>query len=240
MVKGDRGWYVYGLQCGLVVLGHAFVRDGVFGDVTEHVVREFQQDRGLFIDGEAGGHTQGEILRLIRSQIESTLPHLPRGYLRGSNDLESGNKISVVNWAVAGGVDCGAVQRRVYGPPFSLDALRNAFDPHMAELYAGQVFIGRRNNFLKFAWSKDDDERAGRCAILAHNWPAGAEDQARNGHVSSPSSKCTWLPRNSDGTSRMHFPDGTKVETRQDWANFYAMGGPHGESRIAKFVTDWR
>ena len=59
--NGDRGDDVKRLQDLLIVQGHGFgIRvpvDGVFGDITEERVKDFQRERGLVDDGKVGDAT---------------------------------------------------------------------------------------------------------------------------------------------------------------------------------------
>jgi hypothetical protein len=115
-----------------------------------------------------------------------------------------------------------------------------AFHPASIKLAAAAV-IERRSTFLNGSWVNGNMERAGRLAALAHNWPTegGADYYANNGHVQNPTGICTWLPRDKAGNLVCRFPDGLLVQTRQDWADYYAMGGRHGEGQTTRFVTSW-
>lgn len=243
--RGQSGWYVWSLQRALNALtGAGLGEDGVFGGWTENAVKQFQERSRLpYVDGLAGPQTQGRLGALAFEKVEAAHQPLPKGILHGLVTLESGNMLSVVNTAVSGGVDCGLVQRRVIGPPFSQSALKGAFSPVAACEWSvtdpDHGFIPTRDRLMLKTWAKGNRERAGRCAALNHNWPAGAAYYAEHGHAPSPTLACSWLPRNADGTSRVRFPDGARVETRQDWCEFYALGGKHGEGQASRFVTAW-
>lgn len=243
--RGDEGWGVYALQsyANYVVSTSSLILDGVFGSKTDAFVRLFQKTNNLAVDGIAGPATQRKlILGAITKAEKST--GLPAGLARGLIETESGFKLAEVNWYTppggTKGVDCGTTQRRVYGPPFSHQALKDAFGVR-AITRAVEEVKSRINFFVVDPWVKGIRERAGRLAVFAHNWPyqGGADYYAIHGHVSNPNGSCSWLPRNSRGQLYVKFPDGALVVTRQDWAEFIAMGGKHGESRYCRYVTSW-
>jgi hypothetical protein len=59
---GDRGPAVKGWQTQLVRRGYTLAIDGVFGERTNHVVRDWQAKHGLEIDGIAGPRTWGSLI----------------------------------------------------------------------------------------------------------------------------------------------------------------------------------
>lgn len=240
--EGAVGWPVFALQTYLNVLnGASIVADGVFGKKTTLAVKQFQSGRSLVADGVAGPATQSRIVTLRISKAEVALPALPAGLLKGQLLSEGGLLLAAVNWSVAGGVDCGATQRRVFGPPYSVEKLEEAFGPICVRLSADEYLERRKAFFDAGAWSKGNIERASRLAAFAHNWPhqGGADFYADNGHVSNPTGIATWLPRDRNGDLIVRFPDGWLVQTRQEWAEFYAMGGIHGPGQVTRFVTSW-
>ena len=233
--RGDAGWAVYALQAALnEVAAAGLAEDGEFGPATDKALRAFQRAHDLARDGVAGPATQGKLVTLACALMDRASVSVPRGLLRGFALGEGANLLAAVNAAVPGGVDCGPMQLRCYGPPYRQGALWQAFSPLMALRKASGDFISRRNSFLKRAWVAGSHERAGRVAVLGHNWPSGADYYADHGHAPSPDAPAPWVP------AGVRFPDGTPVTTRQDWAEFYAVGGKHGEGRITQFVTDWR
>jgi len=237
---GDSGWPVYALQTFLnSVAGAGLVTDGAFGASTDSAVTALQRARSLLADGIAGARTQEELIRLRIERIEQAFPSLPDGLLRGKLQTESGLLLGAVNWSVPGGVDCGAAQYRVYGPPYAQGeadkgaSLTEAFGQACVRM-AAKDFLLRRDSFLRSgAWSTGRHERSGRLAALAHNWPAGAAYYADHGHAPNPGALATWVPVG------LRFPDGAPVRTRQEWCEFYAMGGVHGEGRTTRYVTSW-
>jgi peptidoglycan hydrolase-like protein with peptidoglycan-binding domain len=64
--RGDKAHPVPSLQYLLRERGHAIAVDGDFGPATEAAVRAFQQSRGLAVDGIAGPHTWGALIRTVR------------------------------------------------------------------------------------------------------------------------------------------------------------------------------
>ncbi len=63
--KGARGNITYLIQSALYVLGFDLVPDGIYGNITEQRVREFQAQRGLSVDGIAGRNTQSVLFSSI-------------------------------------------------------------------------------------------------------------------------------------------------------------------------------
>ena len=60
--RGDRGNIVYILQAALYVNGFQTIPDGIFGPHTDVMVRNFQRERGLAVDGIAGPNTFERLL----------------------------------------------------------------------------------------------------------------------------------------------------------------------------------
>lgn len=229
---GAGGWLVYALQKCLRIGA-----DGSFGPQTEAAVKGYQTTEALTVDGIVGPATQKALALRAIGRAEAVVP-APAGLLYGLSAAESGMLLEAVNWAVTGGVDCGVVQRRVYGPPYGLDALRTAFDPEVAAAAALTDLRGRARGFASGA---APGEREWRLGAMAHNWPSagGADYIAVHGKCSSPNESCSWLPRNAKGALYIRFPDGALVQTRWDWCQFYALGGVHGEGMVTRYVTRW-
>lgn len=235
--SGATGWPVFALQRGLDQLGYSCYADGEFGPGTEGVVRAFQLRQALVADGLAGPTTQAQIVRLSDNATHDIYPELPTGLIRGFATAESGNLLGAVNWQIVGGVDCGVVQIRCIGPPFSQSALRLAYDPIMAMGRVAASFLDQTVAFSQQAYSKAQPlEWAMRCAALSWNWPWAANQYAIAGKLPNPSRDATWAVVNGQ---RIKFPDGAPVLTYDDWARFYALGGRHGEGRVTRFVTKW-
>jgi hypothetical protein len=229
---GDSGWAVFGLQkCLNFVNGSTLVADGAFGTVTEGAVASYQKRMSLLADGIAGPKTQ---LAACQHLCAVTFINgAPNGLGLGMVEGEGGYYFGAVNWGVTGGVDCGVVQERVVGPPFSSVNLRHAFNAPESLKGALITVTERAKGYAVHSWAKFSWERQLRCAIMAHNWPVAALSIAKTGKCPHPDSTDGWWPRT------LEFPDGTLVRTRWDWCQWYAMGGPHGEARIPRYVTRW-
>lgn len=248
--KGADGWSVFALQGALnTVLSAGLTQDGAFGPATDTAVRRAQERFHLVVDGIAGPATKAALVPGVCDSIQSALPGMPLGLARNFARGEGGDNPAAVNWSVPGGVDCGLFQLRVFGPPYNQASLMSAFSPRKAGIDAGSAFLDRRDDYLDDAWVGSSHERAGRCAVMGHNWPAGAATIARTGKCSSPDIEATWariLDRNgnpildsTDGGRPKHvrWPDGTVVWSRWQWCQFYAMGGAHGEGVMTKGVV---
>lgn len=237
--KGETGWRAYALQAGLRALAYELGVDGTFGPETLEALRKFQGELKLAADGVAGPQTQGAILSRLSTLTHRQYTSVPDGLMRGFCESEGGNMLAPTNWSVPGGVDCGCMQWRVYGPPYDLAQLKARFDPAKAMTAAAVSYTERVEKFRDGAWVRVQgarrDELAKRCAAMAHNWPSkgGADFIAEHGVCSNADALCTWV---SPGTK---FPDGTPVRTRWEWCQFYAMGSTHGASGVTKYVRDW-
>jgi hypothetical protein len=64
--RGDRGTGVKILQMQLNQLGYKLIIDGIFGIMTEFVVKSFQHKYGLVTDGIVGPITQAKINQLLK------------------------------------------------------------------------------------------------------------------------------------------------------------------------------
>lgn len=243
--RGESGWRGYALQASLNALRPdgaggewpVLTLDGAVGALTAGAVRSFQLHHKLGADGIAGVVTQSTMLKLHGSDVHDAVPAIPDGLMRGLAEGEGANVLAATNWSVPGGVDCGPMQLRCLGAPYATADLIRAFDPYKAMRFAGAVIASRAKDFRDDAWVSRQGARRGewamRMAVLAHNWPAGAQAWAVSGACSSPDAIATWVPA---GT---RFDDGTPVRTRREWCQFYALGGPHGPGRITRYVTDW-
>jgi hypothetical protein len=202
--RGATGWPVFSIQRAVGV-----AVDGVFGALTEAAVKKWQAYHKLTADGKVGEKTQAAMLKVASAEVDTHYSKIPDGLLDGFARVEGADLLAATNWSVPGGVDCGAVQRRVYGPPYDFEALKAAFDCHEAFTYAARVFTGRVVNYA--ARNGALSPRAVvEAAVLAHNWPAGADQIVRYGHILSPDEPALWTQK----------PDGTHY-TRGEWAKEY-------------------
>lgn len=209
---GEDGWRAYALQKGI-----GATPDGAFGPKTLTALKNFQAAEGLVADGIAGPVTQGKILEVAEAGSLKRYHTLQKGVLKGFAEAEGAGLLAATNWGVPGGVDCGPVQIRVDGPPFDKDALMRAFGPRESFDYAAHRLVATRNNFM----SRNNSltlRRATELAVLSHNWPAGADQIVRYGHLLSPNRIATWAPK----------PDGG-FYTYQEWAEVYP-------ERVLKYV----
>ena len=71
--KGDRGSEVLQMQQALSALGYAVNQDGSFGTETRNVVKAFQRDHHLTVDGKAGDKTLTALYTLY-AQLTQTVP----------------------------------------------------------------------------------------------------------------------------------------------------------------------
>lgn len=205
--RGSTGWPVFSVQR---VVGVGV--DGVFGPMTEKAVKKWQISHDLTADGIVGPKTQGRMLKLAAAEVDTHYTKIPDGLLDGFARVEGANLLAATNWSVAGGVDCGAVQKRVYGPPYSLDDMKIAFAPYEAFTYAARVFTGRIANYVATNPSLPHRTIV-EAAVLAHNWPAGASQVIKYGHVLSPDEPALWTTKPAS--------EGGGHYTRGEWAAEY-------------------
>lgn len=242
--QGMAGWPVYALQDSLNAIGSSkLAADGAFGPATLAAVQKFQTVERLVVDGVAGPATQSKLVVLACRTEELRLAQMPLGLMRGFALGEGGLMLAPVN-VNGDGTDCGPVQYHCVGPPYVAARLMEAFSTRSIGDAAAD-FAKRRDDYMTFAWARkqpDPYEAAGRCAALAHNWPVGGSFYATYGHAPSPDAPCTWVPRHADGSIACHFPDGTEVRTRADWASFYAglAGRDAGGGLVTAYATSWR
>jgi hypothetical protein len=203
--RGETGWRAWAVQRALLGAGYplpTWGADGDFGEETETALRRFQGDHGIDRVGFAGPATQRALLATAEHAVHTQLPRLPEGVLLGFAVSEGASVLAATNWYTPQGgklgVDCGAVQWRQYGPPFDLAGLKAAFDPRSAFQYAGKTLLERIDDFDRRRPSLTD-EMVLRLALLAHNWPAGAEQVVRYGRLSTPNALAMWTSKPSGG-----------------------------------------
>ena len=222
--EGDHHIGVWAIQ-------HAVgaTRDGAFGPQTLATVQDFQDRHGLVPDGVVGAKTMEQ---LVRSQCAGAYrTHaVPPGSLESVSKGEAGWNVGAVNWASPGGVDVGAFQRRVY-EPHTREAIERALRVnYQARLLAGRL---RERKDAFYARGFLSHERGWRCAVLAHNWPYGADRISRGFELSDRVAE--WVP----GT--LTFDDGARVVTYKDWADWYSMGSSqhNHDGKMVSLVSGW-
>jgi hypothetical protein len=233
---GDRGVGVGALQNGLNVgLGV----DGIFGLQTESAVKRFQAQHNLVIDGLAGPKTQITVVNRWSAESEKINRVWP-GILKGIYLNESGGIIQVMNRQVAGGVDCGPYQQRVYESQYNdAGVIFNAFDPVVGAERAAQERRSLYNTFLSrypqrigknlsvVGVYNTQASGSGRfrssweLSVLSHNYPAAANKisqgiviwQFRDDDdvIRTSAEPALWCQRLSGGT----------VKTAQEWCKRY-------------------
>ena len=242
--RGNNGIHVWSLQKALTARGVAVGWDGDFGPATEKAVIAWQKAKGLTADGIAGPMTQRSLISATVDARDAQAPRPPAKLLYGFAEGEGGWYLAAVNWSVAGGVDCGAFQRRVYDEDYGNDAvIERAFNTsYQCDLLA-DALVERFQAFLSRAGTKDGtgglsaNEKAWRLAALNHNYPSGADTLSKTRVMSL---SCYWTrPQAWVSNVGYKFPDGRAVRTPLDWCELYAgvLGGYKGN--ITKYVVDW-
>lgn len=222
---GLQGHDVWALQINLnAVYASDIVEDGDYGDNTKARVTRFQKDQGLTADGIAGPLTQRTLALALLGGPEAA-ETLPKGLLKGIVEGESGFYVGAVNWSVAGGVDCGYVQRRVYDENYDDAHFRVAFNgkTQFASVAAEvrdlkETFYGRKG--------ATTHRRAWELAVLNHNWPAAADRLSRGLSIYID-------PRRDDQPADWVIAIGVAgVETPREWADYYIASK-------TIYVTSW-
>lgn len=242
--EGSRGIVVRTLQRGLNAFQTDIALDGDFGPATKQAVTTFQRDNGLTIDGVAGPMTQRRLCEKLLRQHDVGLPDL---LMHGFAQMEGGWLLGGVNWSVAGGVDCGLLQRRVYEADYGDDAvIQRAFDAGYQARLLSDRLIELRGIFIARAGTNDGyrgmpaNEKAWRLAALNHNYPSAADRFSR-----TPISQLDryWTSRASwVANFGFKFPDGAPVETPLEWCHLYAgvLAGAHNHrGNVTRYTSDW-
>ncbi len=209
--EGAQGWPAFALQ---KAVGAA--PDGDFGPKTKSSLVLWQKAKGLTADGVAGPVTQNKILDVVGAQVASEFPGLDPRVLPGFANKEGANILAATNpYTPPGGepgVDCGPVQWRQYGPPFSVEGLKDAFDTRSAFRYAADILIKRMRDYNLRRPGLSTQHRL-ELAVLAHNAPFLSEQVVRNGRLSTPNALAVWTKKPGGG----HY-------THAEWSVVYPAG----------------
>ena len=65
---GDKGEAVKDLQAKLAYIGYPIVIDGIFGEQTLTIVKQFQKNNGLYVDGIVGKQTMNKLDELVKHE----------------------------------------------------------------------------------------------------------------------------------------------------------------------------
>jgi len=213
LVEGLDGYDVYALQ---KAVGET--PDGAFGPATAGTVRAFQRKHQLADDAIAGPATQRQIAQGLIWPVQARLG-TPPGLARGIVEGESGFLLGQHTAVYANGTrDVGLVQENV-SP--TAQNLSRAFDGAGSIARTMGVLVDRQKRYLPMRGVAGDDRKAWRYAVLAHNWPAAAEQFAL-GTVSS------WSYVSRGARYRMDAPAPwireigvAGVETGYEWSEHY-------------------
>lgn len=237
--EGDTHIGVWAIQRGFNALYDTMlIEDGVFGGATLKEVYEWQEKVGLTVDGVFGPTSQKRFVRSNEARVRAEIL-LPDKLVTSMIEGESGNYIAAVNWSVAGGVDCGYTQRRVYeqsdGTYRQVD-IERAFDSLYQFKLLGRTLRSRKDYYITrpgVVNRSDKHQYAWRLAVLHHNWPYAAARLADGYKLSDQTA--SWVP---PGTK---FDDGAPVRTYSEWAQFYAMGATEHDhkGKMVKYVSSW-
>lgn len=222
---GERGWRAYAVQCAVGV-----APDGVWGPATEKAVRAWQKAHGLTVDGVVGPATQGKMLKVAADKVDAQYTELPAGLLDGFARVEGVNLLAATNpYTPSGGkrgTDCGPCQIRVYERadftyPIStvgtVYGMKDTFDARAAFAITAGLFIGRIADYKRRNPTLPRRTII-EAAVLAHNWPAGADQIIRYGHIINPDSLATWT---SIPVAERASYGGRAQYTRGEWAKEY-------------------
>lgn len=214
------------------------MQDGIFGAKTKKAVIGFQIERGLVQDGVVGPRTSMEMAQRLMANSSLAIYKLPEGLLRGLVEGESGGLIGAVNTSVAGGIDCGYCQRRVYSADYDTPAVvKRAFDGvYQIKLLAKTLRQRHDSNFGKTG--ARTHAMAWKLAALYHNYPSAALAIANygiNGLSDYYTTPQAWVE-----AVGVVFPISKKpVRTPLEWCQFYALGTKTDPGYMTQYVGLW-
>lgn len=206
---GDKGNDVAVLQLNLPGLAV----DGVFADLTEAAVLEWQRAHGLIDDGIAGLATQQSIIQTKARRPEKE-KRLPSRLLKSIAANESGFALAAAGphlgdegWDV--GAFCRSSGSLFPDQPF----LRSAY--HVGESSKWTAHHVRQtydnlpspvaSRYLTELAQGDAERFRWQLAILAHNWPAAALNIAKNGSATpDDDAAASWIEAAT--SNRLHTP----------------------------------
>jgi hypothetical protein len=227
-------WRVYALQTGLKAVGRDTVPDGMFGEYTKKQVIGFQANNGLTADGIAGQLTQRALVKKAATRLRDMFyPRVPEGMMFGIAIKETSGFVGATNDFDPSlsdlGCDCGVIQRRVKGPPYSMETLLLAFDVAQALIW-GAVDDGGgdpgkmkgylpRYDRLTRAQPTLSELTKRKAVIIAHNAPFMYEQFVDHGRLTTPNALAKWTLKPGGG----HY-------THAEWLEVYT-------SEVLSFVT---
>lgn len=186
---GMHGTDVAALQINFPVLAV----DGVYGDKTEEVIKDFQASQSLDpIDGIAGLDTQKKLCvkRSARASLDNALPV---GLLKSIMSNESGFAIAAFSSHPSdSGFDLGAYQDSITPIEVgSQTAYRAAYNIAIQASAAAKKIKARRDIYLSAVDSRYKTDLAGgnntkfswQLAVLYHNWEYAADKISQRGHI---------------------------------------------------------
>lgn len=239
LAEGVTGIPAFAVQRVCNKLGYPTTEDLDFGPKTKASVQKLQQRLSVTADGILGPQTQGKLAGYLCARQEAA-NDLPNSLLYSKISYESGGYLAAVNWSVAGGVDCGMTQRRVYDEQYGDDAVvKRAFDAVYQVDLSGDRVSELFGIFLARPGVKGNRELAYRVAVLNHNYPSLADAISRYGisglstYYKSPQS---WVKSHG-----LRFPDGDAIETPLEWGQRYSLGNSsHNEpGQAVRLVRNW-
>lgn len=237
--QGASGIPAFAVQRICNKLGFPVAEDFAWGPKTTVAVKRVQRLLSVGDDGILGPTTQGRLAKYLCARQEDA-SNLPRALLQSKITYESGGYITAVNWSVAGGVDCGMTQRRVFDEDYGNDSVvKRAFDAVYQVDLSGDRARELFDIFRSRAGIKGNIELAWRVSILNHNYPSLADAISRygiNGLSTYYRSPQTWV-----SSFGLKFPDGALIRTPLEWGQRYALGSiAHDEpGQAVRLVREW-
>lgn len=227
-------WRVYALQTALRAVGRDTEPDGAFGEHTKQQVTSFQANNGLTPDGIAGQLTQRALVKKAANRLHDThFGRVPEGMMLGLAIKETSGFVGATNdfdpSASDLGCDCGVIQRRVKGPPYSMSTLLLAFDVAEALIWGAtddgggdpgkaKGYLPRYDRLTKAQPGMSELTKR-KAVIIAHNAPFLYEQFVDIGRLKTPNQLASWTLKPGGG----HY-------THAEWLEVYA-------SEVLSFVT---